>query len=56
MLVRKKDGILRFCIDYRKLNFRIVKDVYNFLCIDDIIDRLVGFRYFIKLDFISFYW
>lgn len=41
-LVKKKDGINRFCIDFRKLNFIICKDVYLFFCIDDILDILIG--------------
>lgn len=56
VLVRKKDGSFCFCIDYRKFNLRIIKDVYNFFRIDDIIDRFVGLKYFLKLDLISFYW
>lgn len=41
-LVKKKDGINRFCIDFRKLNFIICKDVYLFFCIDEILDILIG--------------
>lgn len=56
VLVRKKDGSLRFCIDYRKLNSRTIKDAYNLPRIDDTIDRLVGSKYFSKLDLTSSYW
>ena len=35
ILVRKKDGSLRFCIDLRKLNARTVKDSYSFPRIDE---------------------
>lgn len=44
-LVIKKDGILRFCFDFRKLNI-IKKDVYLLLRIDDVLDKLVGNKIF----------
>ena len=56
VLVRKKDGSLRFCIDFRKLNNRTVRDSYNLPRIDDTIDTLVGAKYFTKLDLRSGYW
>lgn len=56
VLVRKKDGSLRFCIDYRKLNSKTIKDAYILPRIDDTIDRLAGSRYFSKLDLTSSYW
>ena len=40
VLVRKKDGALRFCIDLRKLNERTVKDVYSLPRIEDSLDVL----------------
>ncbi len=56
VLVRKKDGSLRFCIDFRKLNAKTVKDAYMLPRLDDTIDRLIGSRYFSKLDLRSGYW
>ena len=56
VLVRKKDGALRFCIDFRKLNARTVRDAYSLPNIDDSFDRLIGFKYFSKLDLRSGYW
>ena len=38
VLVRKKDGRLRFCIDLRRLNNKTVKDAYSLLKIESILD------------------
>ena len=53
VLVPKKDGTTRFCIDYRKLNSITKKDVSR---IDDILDALGGAKYFTSLDLASGYW
>ena len=42
VLVRKKDGRLRFCIDLRRLNNRTVKDAYSLPKIESILDSLFG--------------
>ena len=46
VLLPKKDGSLRFCIDYKKLNSATKKDVYPLLRIDDILDALGETCYF----------
>ena len=56
VLVRKKDGTLRFCIDYRRLNDVTVKDAYPLPRIEDAIDYLTGAKYFSALDLASAYW
>ena len=56
VLVRKKDNSLRFCIDFRKLNNRTVKDAYFLPRIEETIDSLSGAEYFSKLDLRSGYW
>jgi hypothetical protein len=56
VMVQKKDRILRFCVDYRKLNQITKKDVYPLPRIDDILDTLNGAKYFSSFDFLSGYW
>lgn len=50
VLVRKKSGEVRVCIDYRQLNNRTVKDAFPLPRIDQCIDQLQGARYFSSLD------
>ena len=46
VLVWKKDGSLRFCIDLRKLNNQTIKDAYPLPSIDETLDSLRGFQWF----------
>ena len=56
VLVRKKDGGMRFCVDYRKLNRVMKLDEFLLPRIDDTLDMLSGARYFSTLDMASGYW
>ena len=56
VLVRKKDGSLRFCIDLRKLNTRTIKDAYGLPRIEETLDCLEGSIIFTSLDLKSGYW
>ena len=56
VLVRKKDGTLRFCVDYRGLNSVTKLDQFPLPRIDDLLDQLGKSHYFTTLDLASGYW
>ena len=55
LLVKKKDGTMRLCVDYHQLNKVMVKNKYPLPRIDDLMDQLVGACVFSKIDLRSGY-
>ncbi|KAL6738274.1 hypothetical protein Aduo_011837 [Ancylostoma duodenale] len=56
VLVKKKDGSIRLCVDYRELNKCTRQDAYPLPAIDVMLQSLQGKRYFTTLDMCSGYW
>ena len=50
LFVKKKDGTLRLCVDYRQLNKMTVKNKYPLPRIDDLFDQLKGASVYSKID------
>ena len=55
LFVKKKDGTLRLCVDYRQLNKMTMKNKYPLPRIDDLFDQLKGASVFSKIDLRSGY-
>lgn len=56
VIVRKKSGAVRMCIDYRLLNSRTIPDQYTTPCIEDALNALTGSQWFSVLDLRSGYY
>ena len=56
VLVRKKDGTLRFCIDFRRLNARTKKDSFPLPRMQETMESMVGARFFSSMDLKSGFW
>ena len=55
-MVKKKDGSMRFCVDFRKMNDATIKDAHPLPRIDNTLQSLHSSQYFTTLDLKSGYW
>ena len=56
VLVRKKEGILHFFIDFHRLNMHTMKDSYQLLLIQEVLESMAGAAHFSMMDFKSEVW
>ena len=56
VFARKKDGSLRLCLDFRRLNKKTIRDAYMLPLIETTLDGLSGAKFFTSLDLQSGYW
>ena len=56
VLVRKKDGTLHFCVNFRCLNMQTKKDSYPFPHIQEALESTAGSAHFLSMDFKSGFW
>ena len=56
VLVKRKGGSLRFCIDFRRLNARTKKDTYPLPRMQETMESMVGARHFSCMDLKSWFW
>ena len=56
VLVWKKDGTLRFCVDFRHLNMHTKKDSYPLPQIQEALESMAGSAHFLSMDFKSGFW
>ena len=56
VLMRKKDGTLRFCVDFCRLNTHIKKDSYPLPWIQEVLESMAGTGHFSTMDFKSRFW
>ena len=55
VMIKKKDGSWRFCVDFRKVNSMTQRDAYHLPRIDETLEALVGSQFFTTLDLASGY-
>src|SRR5215475_3453521 len=56
VIVEKKDGSNRFCVDYRKINDITITDAYPLPRIDDLLEKFRVAKWFTSMDLASGYW
>src|SRR6266542_2636371 len=56
VLVSKKDGTIRFCVDYKKTNAIIIVDAHPLSVVNDTVDKIGGKKYYTFIDLANRYW